>query len=54
MVVGVCMKHIEGSPLPGLKAPFSFDWKGWASFSQLGILISIQIRSGPSVCRVRH
>lgn len=45
------MKPIEGSPLPGLKAPFSFDWKGCVLLSQVGTLIAIQIRSGPSVGR---
>lgn len=50
------MKPIEGSVLPGLNAPFSFDWNGETSFSQFGMLMSIEIgiRSRPSVYRARH
>jgi len=48
--VGVCMKPMEGSPAL-LKAPCSLLGKGWASFSQVGILMSTRIRSGPSARR---
>ncbi len=47
-VVGVCMKAMDGSPL-GLKDPLSWFGKGWASFSQFCMLISMCVRGNPSV-----